>query len=152
MKRIVGHNSLPKEKLWVCHFLLLNPQSTKLRCGVGGHIAANHKEATHQHVLLREQLESCEVARAESSKVGNNDGEDQRKAAAVDALGSVWRRIGMLGMLQNLSTSFTRLGQQQQLSKSYLATFQYLPIVGTVSQAGSQVVASSPASHPVKTI
>mmetsp|Transcript_3595 Transcript_3595/g.8367 ORF Transcript_3595/g.8367 Transcript_3595/m.8367 type:complete len:232 (+) Transcript_3595:570-1265(+) len=86
VQRIVRHHPLPEEEFRVGHFLLLNASRAQFGGGVGAHVAADYEEAAHQDVLLREELQRREVARAEPGEVRHHDGKDQGETTAIDAI------------------------------------------------------------------
>mmetsp|Transcript_93379 Transcript_93379/g.269700 ORF Transcript_93379/g.269700 Transcript_93379/m.269700 type:complete len:354 (+) Transcript_93379:381-1442(+) len=86
MQGVVAHDLLPEEQLRLCKLLLVSGTLPELRRRVGGYITADHKEATYENVLLREDLQRRLVARAKASEVRDDDGHHQCEATPVDAI------------------------------------------------------------------
>ena len=55
---------------------VLHAKGSQLRGGIRRDVAADHEEAAHQDVFLRQELQGRQVAGAEAREVGHHDREN----------------------------------------------------------------------------
>jgi hypothetical protein len=84
---------LPKEELWICHFLLFYSNCSQLGGGVSRDVSTDHKETANQDILLGQKFQSRQIVGAESCKVCHHNGENEGKAAAINASDACGKKL-----------------------------------------------------------